>query len=404
MELYLQFAYGMKQIAIDLSRDWNGTTAILSPRDISPIQLKKWQNGFEKANVKTLFDPQLYYPKSNHKGLMKYNYWDAAFSTKIDNDISIEDAWIKEILEYNDIAGTGDYIIPAAMLQYDAEWLRRWKKASLRLIDSTKKYVHGRKHILTLALPEQLLLQKEDEIEKVIEETERFEVDGYYIVAHPPKDAYLVDSPMWLINLLQLCAGIKLQGKTVIMGYGNQQLLCLSAAGVDAMASGTYLNVRRFTNKFDVEEKTISRRSIWYYYPASLSEFKLGFLDTAYNNGVLEQMKPSKEIDNGYVDLLFSGAMPSATSFNENMAFKHYLNSLRVQTKQLSKATYKETMSSNEVLLETATRRIEYMEKHGVYAQNRGFKDIVDVNRSALQRLDRNRGFQLQREWGSLYQ
>lgn len=170
------------------------------------------------------------------------------------------------------------------------------------------------------------------------------------------------------------------------------------------MASGTYLNVRRFTNKFDVEEKTISRRSIWYYYPASLSEFKLGFLDAAYNNGVLEQMKPSKEMDNGYVDLLFSGAMPSVTSFNENMAFKHYLNSLRVQTKQLSKATYKETMSSNEVLLETSTRRIEYMEKHGVYAQNRGFKDIVDVNRSALQRLDRNRGFQLQREWDSLYQ
>lgn len=86
MELYLQFAYGMKQIAIDLSRDWNGTTAILSPRDISPNQLKKWQNDFEKAKVKTLFDPQLYYPKSNHKGLMKYNYWDAAFSTKLDND------------------------------------------------------------------------------------------------------------------------------------------------------------------------------------------------------------------------------------------------------------------------------------------------------------------------------
>lgn len=402
MELYLQFAYGMKQLAIDLSRDWNGATAILSPRDISPIQLKRWSGDFEKANLKTLFDPQFYYPKSNHKGLVKYDYWDAGFSTKIENDASIEETWIKEILNYNDMAGTDDFIIPAAMLQFDGDWLRRWKKASLRLIEATKNHVYGRKHILTLALPEELLLQTEDVIENVIEEIERFDVDGYYIVAHPPKDAYLVDSPMWLINLLQLCAGIKLQGKKAIMGYGNQQLLCLTAAGVDAMASGTYLNVRRFTNKFEVEEKTISRRSLWYYYPASLSEFKLGFLDTAYNNGVLEQMKPSKEMDNGYVDLLFSGAMPSATSFNESMAFKHYLNSLRVQSRQLSKATYKETMSLNEVLLETATRRIEYMEKHGVYAQNRGFKDIVDINRSALQRLGKNRGFQLQREWGNL--
>jgi hypothetical protein len=42
MELYLQFGYGMKQIAMDLSKDWNGATAILSPRDISPEQLKSW--------------------------------------------------------------------------------------------------------------------------------------------------------------------------------------------------------------------------------------------------------------------------------------------------------------------------------------------------------------------------
>ena len=40
MELYLQFAYGMKQIAIDLSRDWNGTTAILSPRAVSYTHLR----------------------------------------------------------------------------------------------------------------------------------------------------------------------------------------------------------------------------------------------------------------------------------------------------------------------------------------------------------------------------
>lgn len=401
MELYLQFAYGMKQIALDLSRDWNGTTLILSPRDISPDQLKTWKNAFKKAGLKILFDPQCYYPKSNHKGLVKYDYWDSSFSTKLASHNSFEDELTQNILKYNEIIDSEEYIIPAAMLEYDGDWFKRWFKTSDALVNATKKNVKGRKHILTLALPDTLLLQKEDEIEKVIEATEKFDIDGFYIIAHPPQDKYLVDVPMWLINLMQLCGGLKLQGKKVIVGYGNHQLLCLTATGIDAMATGTYLNVRRFTNKFE-ENDSILRKSIWYYYPAALSEYKMGFLDTAYNNGVLHQMKPTKEMDRGYVDILFAGAQPSATSFRETMAFKHYLNCVRIQMKSLSKSTYKDTVVSNEVMLENAMRRIEFMEKNGVYAQARSFKDMVDVNRSALQRLDSNRGFQLRQEWKNL--
>ncbi|WFR57326.1 hypothetical protein QA584_27595 [Anaerocolumna sp. AGMB13025] len=401
MELYLQFAYGMKKIAMDLSKDWNGATTILSPRDISPIQLEAWKGGFNKAGLKTLFDPQCYYPKSNHEGLAKYGYWDESFSTKLELGQTFEENLVKSILVYNDIIGTEEFIIPAAMLRFDETWFQRWSNACNKLIEATKKVVKYKKHILTIALSDELLLQKEDEVEKIIEATERFDVDGYYIIAHPPQDAYLVDKPMWLINLLQLCAGLKLQGKKVIMGYGNHQLLCLTATGIDAMATGTYLNVRRFTNKFEKDE-SIQRKSTWYYYPAALSEYKIGFLDTAYNNGILEQMKPAREMDNGYVDVLFSGAMPSSTSFNETMAFKHYLNCVRVQIRTLSKPTYKDTVVANEVLLENAMRRIEFLEKNGVYAQARSFKDMVDVNRSALQRLEKNRGFQLRQEWDNL--
>lgn len=203
---------------------------------------------------------------------------------------------------------------------------------------------------------------------------------------------------MWLSNLLQICAAIKLSGKKLIVGYGNHQLLCLTAAGVDAMATGTYLNVRHFFNKFEKDD-VIQRKSVWYYYPAAMSEYKMGFLDVAYNTDVLQQMKPIKDMDRGFVDILFAGALPSATSFNETMAFKHYIHCVKGQMKNLSKATYQETVTANEVMLETAMRRIEYMEKNGVFAQARSFKDIVDVNRAALQRLDNVRGFQLKQDW-----
>lgn len=401
MDLYLQFAHGMKQISIDLAKDWNGATVILSPRDIEPERLQTWSTDFDRARVKTLFDPQFYYPKSNHKCLIKYKYWDPSFSTKLGGGGSFEEELTKLVLQYNDFANTKEYIIPAAMLEYSDDWLQRWQRQSRRLVDATAKLVQGRKHILTLALPDTLLLQKEDEIERVIETVEEFDVNGCYIIAHPPQDKYLVDNPMWMVNLLQLCAGLKLQGKKVIMGYGNHQLLCLTAAKIDAMATGTYLNVRRFTNKFE-EDDSILRKSVWYYYPAALSEYKLGFLDVAYNNGVLGQMKPPKEMDKGYVDILFAGAQPSSIARVETLFFKHYLNCVRIQAKNLDKVTYKDTISANEVLLETAMRRIEFMESHGVYAQARSFKDMVDVNRSALSRLQRNRGFQLQQEWTNL--
>lgn len=398
MELFLQFAWGMKKIALELSKDWGGATTILSPRDISPKQLETWNKDFKKANVKTLFDPQCYYPKSNNKGLAQYNYWDSSFATKIQGSSSFEDELIRSILHYNNIAETLEFIIPSNMLTYDEKWFSRWMKNSERLVNATRKIVKDRRIILTLAIPDIVFLQNEDEIERIIEATEKLDVDGYYIIAQPPQDKYLVDAPMWLINLTQLCAGLKLQGRKVIMGYGNHQLLCLTATGIDAMATGTYLNVRRFTNKFE-ENDSIMRKSVWYYYPAALSEYKIGFLDTAYSNRVLQQMKPSKEMDNGYVDLIFSGVLPSSTAFKEPMAFKHYLNCVKVQMRSLRKKTYRQTITANEVLLENAMRRIEYMENNGVYAQARSFKDMVDVNKSALQQLDKNRGFQLQQEW-----
>lgn len=332
MELYLQFGYGMKKISIDLSQDWGGTTAILSPRDISPTQLKTWKNGFEKAKVKTLFDPQMYYPKDTHKGLLKYEYWDSSFATHLESNETYEEKLIQTILEYNDIVGCVDFIIPSAMFDYDEKWEMRWVKQCNKLISASKKYVKGRKLLLTVALPEALLLQKEETIEEVIAEAIKFDVDGYYIIAHPPKSQYLVDAPMWLSNLMQICAALKLHEKKVIMGYGNHQLLCLSATGIDAMATGTYLNVRHFSNKFK-EDDSIQRKSVWYYYPAALSEYKMGFLDVAYNAGVLQQMKPSKDLDKGYVDLLFAGALPTATAFSETMAFMHYLSSVKCQMK-----------------------------------------------------------------------
>jgi hypothetical protein len=281
-------------------------------------------------------------------------------------------------------------------------YLKHLPANSKKLAEVSRKIIIGKSILLTLALPADLLSQREDFIEELIDTAGKLDVDGFYIIAEPPAKQYLVENPLWLSNLMQLCAGLKLQNKKIIVGYANHQLLCLSAAKVDAIASGTYLNVRRFSNKFEDLDNEIKRKSTWFYYPPALSEYKIAFLDIAFSNGIIDKMKPEGMMESDYIKLLFSGVMPSTTSFKEGMAFKHYLHCLREQIEICSRASFAETISANEILLETAERRIEFLEKNGVYAQSRSFKDVVDVNRSAIQRLQKTRGFLMQYSWDSL--
>lgn len=401
MDLYLQFGYGMKNLTIDLSKEWANTSVILSPRDITPKQLENWSKEFSKANVNCLFDPQCYFPKCDHKNLVQYGYWDNSLNTNLNTVDDAETTLIKKINVYNGIINSSKFIIPGIMRKYSPDWFSQWKNNCLKLSEVTRKVVKNRKSILTIALPSDLLCRDESNIEQIIETSSKWDVDGYYIIAEPYNGQYLVDNPVWISNLMQLCAGLKLQNREVIVGYANQQLLCLSASKIDAIASGTYLNVRKFSNKFE-QLDDIKRKSVWFYYPHALSEYKIPFLDVAYNNGILKEMKPEVELDNPYISLIFSGILPSSTAFNETLAFKHYLQTLKTQVALCSRNTFKDTIAANEMLLNTAERRIEFLEKNGVYAQARSFKDIVDVNRSALQRLQKTRGFMLEYSWSNL--
>lgn len=402
MELYLQFGWGMKNLVLDFAKVWDDVNVILSPRDITPKQLESWNKDFVKSGVSCLFDPQCYFPKSSHKRLSQYSYWNNSMATNLSSGEKYETSLIRKILHYNDIINSSEFIIPAIMRKFDDNWIERWRSDNLKLIDATRKLVKDRSILLTLALPSELMCQSEDIIEKMIGITDQYDVDGYYIIIEPPNEQYLVDNPLWLSNILQLCAGLKLSSKKVVFGYANQQMICLSAAKVDAIASGTYLNVRKFSNKFEAElEGDIKRKSVWYYYPESLSEYKISFLDVAFNSKVLDEMKPIG-YDNSYIKLIFSGIMPSTTAFNETMAFRHYLDALKTQINICAKDSFKDTIAANEILLETAERRIEFLEKNGVYAQARNFKDIVDVNRSAIQRLQKTRGFLLEYSWNSI--
>lgn len=171
------------------------------------------------------------------------------------------------------------------------------------------------------------------------------------------------------------------------------------------MASGTWQNVRSFTNRFidsDIDDQ--KRRSTWVYYPEALSEYKLSFMDWAFNNGYLLSMKSKdKDFMDESINKIFQASVsPSATGFKESDAFKHYLYCLKHQIELLNKNSYREAFSSYEMIMTTAEREIEILEKVGVYAQTRSFKNFIDVNRAAITRLNSNHGFALEMSWDEM--
>ena len=403
MEMFLQFGHGMKSLTLDLSKKWDSTSVILSPRDMTPAQLMTWSVEFHKAGIKCYFDPQNYCPKSELKRLSQYSYWDSNLNTNLQQGNTVIDQRIQEIKKYNDIAQSEAYILPSILNDYDSQWADRFMLQTKRFVEAGHKFMNDKPLLATLAFPKGFLIQNENTIEPVLQDILDLDVDGFYVIAETLERKYLTDNPMWLSNVLHICATLKISGKKIIFGYGNHQMLLLSLLKADAMASGTWLNVRSFTNRFiDVDEQ--KRKSTWVYYPEALSEYKLSFMDWAFNHGYLASMKSQDKdfLDENINKIFQSSAPPSATGFNETDAFKHYLCCLRHQILLLNRPSYQETFDSYEMLLTTAELEIERLEKCGVYAQARSFRDVIDVNRAALTQLEKSHGFALKMLWNSL--
>jgi len=397
MELYLQFGHGMMDHCKQLIKQWNTGTVILSPRDLTAEQIGHFSQKLQNTGGATLLDPQLYDPRADHHRLIKHSYWPQSYSTSAFTDNASVDNLLNELKVLNDIAGTSQYIVPSFICSRVTDDYFNFQDL---MIDRASVVFSDKARLATICLSSEAL-RFEEQIEIILNRSESWDVHGYYLVAEHPNKEYLVDDPIWLTNLLILAAGLKLQGRSVVVGYSNHQMLCLASANVDAIASGTWLNVRSFPPaKFrQAADDETSRRVKWYYCPQALSEYKLAFLDMGFRAGIMEHLRPDPSLGSNYADILFSGAQPSVTEYGERDSFRHYLHCLREQVIQARRRSFKETIDAHILQLENAERLISFLQRNGVRGQNRDFGKVVDVNRVAVAALETARGFILDRIW-----
>ena len=399
MNLYIQMGHGMQKMCTDLCKAWNGATVILSPKHICPTEkLISFASSFRKLNGKVLFDSQLYSPRKHHDKLKQHVYWPKSGITSL------------EMGDWQDLLATlaninaeikSEYFILPSNIAIKADDL--WGKIQAAIIDQARQVANGQKLMLTVALGKDVL-GDEAQTENIVHIADQWDVEGIYIVCEHPERYYLVDKPIWVTNLLSLVAGLKRQGKTVIVGYANHQLLPLALSKCDAIAAGGYLNVRWFQpESFETSDSAEpSRRALWYYYPQALSEYKVAYLDIAHRNGMLKSMMPPPAMMNDYSKVLFAGALPSSTNYKEGNSFKHYLHCLKIQCETASKSSYNATRDAQFVQLETAARIIDGLYAERIRGQNRDFIEITDVNEASIHSFDKDYGFAMSQEWDVL--
>ena len=290
MELQLQFGYGMMVHSRVLIRDWGGGTVILSPRDLNPRQLRQLAGDIiSTPNGEVLLDPQFYLPYADHGRLTSHDYWPAEYSTDgFWSGAEIREL-IRKLVALNTALRCKAMLLPGLYAErVDDDWLARQKL----VIDEAGALTEFPLFV-TVALGADAV-RSDDQIDDILAAAETWEVAGVYLVCEHPRGEYLVTDPTWLANVLDLVAGLRLKNLDVVIGYCNHQMLALACVGANAIASGTWMNVRSFPpDKFRSQyDEEIKQRATWYYCPQALSEYKVPFLDIALKQGVLSEMAP----------------------------------------------------------------------------------------------------------------
>lgn len=303
----------------------------------------------------------------------------------------------REILRINNEINSSSIILPGIEMkenQFDYT-IQLIKKSANYFSQKTDKELYA-----TLCIyPE--TIRNTISIENLVDQLKNISVHGFYIIPHPSNNEYIVSDPSWSIGLLKLISCLKLSRKKVIVGYSNHQGLIYSLAKVDGIASGTYMNTRSFNPaKFkSPKDDDIKHKSTWYYLPNAFSEYKAALLDVAMQRGFLNIFAPQGKFQNSYSEVLFKGAQPSTTNYNETSSFKHYLYCLKVQCEMLSLQTYQETYDTYEFMLNNAENQIRELKKRGISGQNRDFSPAIESNRIAMCANNEDYGFKLNMDW-----
>lgn len=410
MDFYLQFAHNMHLVCRELIQEWGGGTVIMSPRDCKPPdedkpdELEKHAASIRAVGGRILIDPQFYRPESDHKVLTSHTYWPEKYDSVEfweEGDEPDYGELLKKLGELNTKVKASAIILPGTLATtVDDEWFDRQS----RMIGTARtEYGEDKELLATVALSADAV-KSADQVHDILAATGDWGVQGIYLVCEHPNEHYLVENDAWIANILDLTAGCRLRGKSVVIGYANQQMLATACASVTAIASGSHKLKRQFSSSTMMEKDgdDVMRQATWYYCPQAHSEFKIPRLDSAHLQKVLDKLQYPEELGVNHANILFAGAQPSTVGFKHRLSWKHYLGSLHAQSLALRKTTFNDTVQVYRDSLDVAETLLEDLQGMRIRAEERSFLPVVDATHVGVNLLVENRGAMLRRAWSKL--
>jgi len=217
-----------------------------------------------RTSFELIFDPQLYFPRSQRGQLGTWNYFPKDVDTA---DVTSESWWHgvnDELIRTVAALGISKVCSPACFADtmpddrytFDVE-------CTTQLCDSASK---NSIHVLQTAIVRLPEVAQADRPMRIASILSRTAASGLYVVFHGegrPRDA-LAETEQ-LKGAMRLLAALKEAGIPVLVGFAGPEIVLWKAAGAADFATGKFFNVRRFTrSRFDEEESGGGQLPYWF--------------------------------------------------------------------------------------------------------------------------------------------
>lgn len=277
---------------------------ILSPVNSDPSAATETSQSSSQKQLDVVFDPQLYFPKSERGQLRKWSYFPTDFDT---TDFTSESWWLTLLTalarEASALGATkicSPAIVPSATSD---DYYVTTVKAANRLVDLLGS---ADKTLLTVwaRLSE---LASSDRVMRTASIASSTEAGGVYLVLQSDVSPRLeLSDPEQLKGAMRLIHALEFAGLPVLVGFSGPEVILWKAAGASSAATGKFFNLRRFTpGRFEDPQGGGGQLPYWFEESllASLRESDLtrlmagGLLDESPSNPfaaqILEQIRSS---------------------------------------------------------------------------------------------------------------
>lgn len=396
MQIVLQFGYGMRPVATACLKSWGGGTAILSPRDMNPSQVKGYADAVNSIkNCSVLLDPQCYSKESTHPRLHSHGYWPKDFSTKTMTDATSLQNLLLKLLKINEDIEAKEMILPLQVLRDTSMTTKRRLQAIVEAADSLKGAPPYR-----VSIPVGVdILKDTDNTSELIELLRGIPLKRIYFVAEREGASYWVEDSTWIENVLHLCADFRMRGIDTILGHGNPQMLVVAATGCRSVATGTWSNVRSFSLKrLNLPEESALRTTQWLYVDGALAEIKKKTVAKAYENGKLKFISKYVTPTSPQIKALMKSGDASGI-LTRTVSFLHYLEAMRMQADAVPDDSFTSAYSAVEGMFSNASAATEELLKNGISGENRDPTRMINASVAALKSFRSKRGAVLLRSW-----